>query len=153
VTSEREQEIARAVRELVAAGREVHTAMARRLGVGPADLAALDHLVSAPDELGPVGLGHVLGMTSASATVLVDRLAAAGHVRRDRHPQDGRRVTLEVTDSARAEVRDVLRPLLDALAEVSAGLTAEQAETVLAFLTGTTAALHGYAATPAGPAA
>ena len=45
-------------------------------------------------------LGAQLGLTSASTTSLIDRLEAAGHVRRVRTARDRRKVEVQVTDEA-----------------------------------------------------
>ena len=48
------------------------------------------------------GLGAAVELRSASVTALVDRLEKVGHVRRVRDPEDRRRVSLEMSDSAMA---------------------------------------------------
>ncbi len=60
-------------------------AMARHLRLNETDLVAMDELVTSVAPIGPVELGHWLGFRSASATVMVDRLEAAGHLRRGPH--------------------------------------------------------------------
>ena len=47
-------------------------------------------------------LGEAVDLRSASVTALVDRLERVGHVRRVRDPDDRRRVSLEMSDSAMA---------------------------------------------------
>ncbi|TDC01683.1 MarR family transcriptional regulator, partial [Micromonospora fluostatini] len=105
-------ETARALREVIRASGDIRAALARRLGIGPTDAAAIDHLVASPEPLGPVELGNRLGIRSASATTLVDRLVQAGHVERTPHPGDRRRVALQVTDHAFTEVVEALSPML-----------------------------------------
>ncbi len=139
------QQIALAMRHLVQAGRDMHLAMARRLGVGETDLAAMDVMVSSPAPLGPVELGHRLGISSASATALVDRLESVGHVRRESHPSDRRRITLHASETARAEVRDVLSPLLHAIDDLTGRLSPADRRIVLAFLDEVTAAMRDFA--------
>ncbi|MGW4525319.1 MarR family winged helix-turn-helix transcriptional regulator [Amycolatopsis sp. NPDC004378] len=139
-----------ALRELLALARDVELALARRLGLGPTDVQALQHLAFG-EPMGTVGLADALKIRSASATVLVDRLEAAGHVRRGPHPSDGRRVTLVVSDAARAEVRAALAPLVDAITRLTDGLDPGRAETVARFLGDTTAILRAYAAEPPDP--
>lgn len=97
------------------AGDEVDQSVAKRLELYPIDYAAMNHLMSGARQLGPVELGALLGMTSGSATGLVDRLETAGHVRRQPHPSDRRRLVVAPTESATRTVIDVLRPMLDAL--------------------------------------
>jgi len=59
------------------------------------EVDAMEHLMGAA--MGPVELSRRLHMTSASATVLVDRLAEAGHVEREPDPSDGRRRVVRPT--------------------------------------------------------
>ena len=70
----------------------------------------LDHL----DEVDPMSMtslaGH-MGVTVATMSLAIDRLERRGFVRRDRDPQDGRRVRLRVT-TAGARLRDA-RSVLD----------------------------------------
>ncbi len=138
------REIGLAIRTLLQAGRDMHAALARRLGVGETDLEAMDHLVSSSAAIGPVELAQWLKIRSASATVLVDRLEAAGHVRREPHPRDRRRITVQPTDHARAAVRAELDPLLGALAKITSRLDPEQARTVLTFLQETIRTIHEF---------
>ncbi|VVJ18851.1 Transcriptional regulator [Amycolatopsis camponoti] len=136
-----------ALRDLLALAHDVQLALARRLSLGATDVQALQHL-AAGTPMGTVDLAHALKIRSASATVLVDRLEAAGHVRRDRHPSDGRRVTLVIADAARTEVRAALAPLVDAVTRLTAELEPGQAEVVAKFLGDTTEVVRAYAAEP-----
>ncbi|HEX7303818.1 MarR family winged helix-turn-helix transcriptional regulator [Lentzea sp.] len=142
---DRTREVGLAVRRMLQAGREMQAAMARRLGVRITDVQAVDHVVSADSPLGPVELGDRLGIRSASATVLVDRLVGAGHLTRAPDPRDRRRVVLGATDHARDEVRRALTPLLHDVAAITDRLDDEQVATVLGFLTDLTEALRDYA--------
>lgn len=139
-------DIGRAVRVLLRLAPDVHAALAARVGVGLNDLLALDHLSAETAPVGVTELGRRLGMRSASATVLVDRLVSAGHVRRVPHPTDGRRTVLELTDSAHGDVWQALRPLVTGLEELTAGLDDEAAAAVLRFLLGLCEVLEDFAA-------
>jgi len=141
-------ELSAALRALLEAGREMQASMASRLRVGENDLLAMNEVVRTSD-LGPVELGRRLGITSASATVLVSRLESAGHLERRRHDADGRRITLHPTPSALAGVLHALQPLLSALATIGDELEEGDRRVVLAYLDRVTAALHDYAADPA----
>ena len=70
----------------------------------------------------PLGkMGERLQVHPTSVTSIVDRLEAAGHVVRRRHPQDGRAVLAEITESGRAVVEAATADLVNAkfaLAEV-----------------------------------
>lgn len=132
------------MRTLLRAGRGMQGAMARRLGLGETDLAAMDELVTSRAPLGPVELGHRLGIRSASATVLVDRLEAAGHLRRNPHERDRRRVVLRPSESAIAEVGALLAPMMVSMGQIADRLDPDDAELVLAFLSDVTAAMEEF---------
>ncbi|MFE2615396.1 MarR family winged helix-turn-helix transcriptional regulator [Micromonospora chalcea] len=140
-------EASRALRDVLRIAGDTRAALARRLGLNPTDAAAIDHLVSTPEPLGPVELGNRLGIRSASATTLVDRLVQAGHVARTPHPYDRRRLSLQVTESAVDEVLEALRPLLVGVDRAVSRLTPEQAEATAAFLREVTDVMRDYVAT------
>ncbi|SHL34417.1 DNA-binding transcriptional regulator, MarR family [Pseudonocardia thermophila] len=121
-----------ALRALMRTVHAVEAALARRLGVGVTDVLALQIL--ADRNAGTVELARQLGIRSASATALVDRLQAAGHLRRVPHTTDGRRVVLELTDSARTMVLAGLEPILDAVDDAVAELDPDERPAVEEFL-------------------
>ena len=147
----RPSEVALAIREMLQANGEATHSLADRLGVGVNDAVALDHLLSNADGLGPTELGQRLGIRSASTTVLVDRLEAAGHARRVPHPSDRRRQSVVATEHAREQAIDALAPLFRRVEEAAARLTPEQAEATVMFLRQVAAAMRDYAATEAPP--
>src|SRR6478752_8537800 len=62
----------------------------------------------------PLGkMGERLQVHPTSVTSIVDRLEAAGHVVRRRHPQDGRAVLAEITDEGRALVEVATKALVE----------------------------------------
>ncbi len=127
-------EVSWALREVNRRGGQVDKAVTRRLGIGHNETLALDVLLQSPVAMGPVELGNILGIRSASATALVDRLEASGHVRRVRHPTDRRRLIVETTETARRDVLAVLAPLLADVDEIAAGLTDDEAAVVTGYL-------------------
>jgi DNA-binding MarR family transcriptional regulator len=134
-----------ALRQVQQASAEANQELARRLGVGLTDVAALGHLVAADPPLGPVELGNRLGIRSASATTLVDRLEESGHVRRSAHPQDRRRVALVVSEESVQRTREALAPLLADIDAAAARLTPAEAAAVSRFLLEAAGAMHRYA--------
>ncbi|MEO6086404.1 MAG: MarR family winged helix-turn-helix transcriptional regulator [Umezawaea sp.] len=144
------RDISRSLRDLLRVGRGVQATLARRLGVGVTDVQAVSHLVESQEPLGTVELGNRLGIRSASATVLVDRLEAAGHLHRAGHPKDGRRVVLQPTETARAEIREALAPLLGSIAGIVAALDDREAVVVRDFLRDATRAVEDFTGDPAG---
>lgn len=129
-----------ALDELIAAAAAVEPAVARRSGISTSEIQALRHLVDG--SLGPVELSHLLGVTSAASSGVVDRLAARGHVRRAPHPADGRRTQVEVTSSGREEIDGLLAPMQARLAEADAALADDERAVVQRYLEDVTEALR-----------
>lgn len=95
--------------------------------------------------MGVVELGDRLGIRSASATVLVDRLVAAGHLQRSAHPTDRRRRVLHTTPTAQTDVREVLAPLVAGLNHATERLDDRAGAIVLQFLRDACRALEQFA--------
>ena len=133
------------MRRVVRRSEEANLALARHLGLSATDVAALDHLLT-DGPLGPAQLADRLGMRSASATALVDRLEAAGHVARHRHPSDRRRLEVVPTAHARQETLRALQPLLEEIEAAGAGLTAAERATVVGYLDRVAEILDAYRA-------
>jgi DNA-binding MarR family transcriptional regulator len=94
------------VRELLDAYPRIYFACHRRHVHDPATGAVvsrtqssiLDHL----DRHDPTSLNDLaahMGVTPGTMSVAIDRLLRAGYVTRERHPVDGRRVLIRVTDA------------------------------------------------------
>jgi DNA-binding MarR family transcriptional regulator len=145
VPEDRQGELTQALRDVMRASHEASLGLARRLDLGLNDVAALD-LLSLVGPLGPVELGERLGIRSASATALVDRLEAAGHVERRRDSADRRRVTVVPTDHAHQEAMAAMGSMLAGLDAAAADLTDEQREAVTAYLRRVAEVLHAYGA-------
>ena len=132
-----------AVRDLIGASRELVGRMAQVIGMNANDMAAIGVLI----QFGPMGvtqLAYRLGIRSASATLLVDRLERAGHVERVRDTADRRRVVVTDTAAARAVTVDAWLPVVLEIDEVCRTLTEEERTIVLDFLHRVTAATeHG----------
>ncbi len=112
---------------------ELQRHVAAQLGLGLNDVAALEHLVRR-SELGPADIASILRITTASATVLVDRLENAGHVQRRSHPQDRRRKLLIVTEHAQAEVFRALKPLFDMHEEIDQHYSEDERAVIESYL-------------------
>lgn len=125
--------VTRALRDLLRTYDDLQRHVADELHLGRNDVAALEHLIGR-SELGPAGLASLLGITTASATVLVDRLEKAGHVERRRHSHDRRRKQLVVTDQAQDEVFAALKPLFEMHRDIDAGYSAEEQAVIESYL-------------------
>jgi DNA-binding MarR family transcriptional regulator len=114
----------------------VDVSLARHLGLSSVDYLALKHVMARTDPLGPVELGRLLGISSGSATVLVDRLERSGHLTRRAHPHDRRRRLLSVTPRTRSRVLADLETLGHDVAALAAPLSGRDRRTVTDFLSG-----------------
>lgn len=125
-----------ALHDLASASAEYDAHLANQLGVSATELVALKHLLVERGErdLGPVELARLLGMSSGSATTLLHRLEAQGHVHREPHPTDRRRRRLTVAPDTVARVIDALDPAADGITLASRTLTPDQRGAVVAFL-------------------
>jgi DNA-binding MarR family transcriptional regulator len=133
-----------ALHHLAVAVAELDVALGRRLRLSPGDYLAMKHLMTSADPLGPVELGALVGLTSGSATGLVDRLERAGHVRRRPDPHDRRRLVLEPTERALHGTEAELQPLNDALQEVAGAYTDAERDTIERFLRDVTGVYRGF---------
>jgi DNA-binding MarR family transcriptional regulator len=135
-----------ALRVLQTAMTDAAAAMARRMRLGPTDMAAMTHLASARQPVGPGWLSARLGLTPAAATELVDRLEKVGHLARERDRTDRRRVNLIPTAATLIEVNDHLRPLLDAIDSVAEEFTDEERSAIRRFLAEVSAIYDDFSA-------
>ncbi len=129
--------------QVVNANREAGRRLLAHLGMGPSDLEALEHLMTGGPQ-GPVELGARLGLRSASATALVDRLESMGHVERQRHPSDRRRLVVVPTEHAVREAGAALQPLIDGLDDAASGMSEDEQAVVRRYLERAAQAIREY---------
>ena len=134
-TSPTATRLAWAVHDLAVAVAEADVSLSAALGISTSDYLAVKHVLLHPGELGPVELGRLLGMSSGSATTLVDRLSAAGHVLRRPHDDDRRRRVLLVSDGTRARLLAELERLAADVEDIARAYDADQREVITSFLT------------------
>ncbi|AZZ57016.1 MarR family winged helix-turn-helix transcriptional regulator [Rathayibacter iranicus] len=130
--------------EVLAAMRAFRTAeaaMRRRtrgsMGMGENDLLAVQFLMRRQQKGVPVSakdLAAYLGISSASTTVLIDRLVKSGHVVREPHPSDRRAIRIVATATSHREVRETLDETHQRMLEAAETLNPSEADTVIRFL-------------------
>jgi DNA-binding MarR family transcriptional regulator len=109
---------------------------------GRSDLAFADYLVlgvvrrSPARRSSPTAIASVLGRTTGGMTLTLDRLEASGLVRRTRHPDDGRRVVIELTRRGLRVATGVNNALHEWEAALDLSIPAEHALLTLDGLTG-----------------
>ncbi|BBC37070.1 hypothetical protein SGFS_083640 [Streptomyces graminofaciens] len=134
---EREMAVVHLLRE-VTVELGLHSArFANRNGMHPTDVRALIALMDASragTALTAGRLGALLGLNSAGATALVDRLERLGHVRRTRDRQDRRRVLVELDERAIEVGWESFGPLIGRAVELLRGYDERELAAVRGFL-------------------
>jgi DNA-binding MarR family transcriptional regulator len=136
--------------------REAELAMRKRtqaaMHMGETDMKALRYLLAAKSRgasLTPKELSTRLGISTASVSVLLDRLEKSGHIVRQRHPTNRKSILISTTADTDVEVRGTLSQMHDRMMEVTKRLSPEEAATVLSFLHDMTAAVDSVDVEPA----
>ncbi|MBF4463227.1 MULTISPECIES: MarR family winged helix-turn-helix transcriptional regulator [unclassified Rathayibacter] len=121
--------------------RTAEAAMRRRtrgsMGMGENDLLAVQFLMRRQqkgEHVSPKDLAAYLGISSASTTVLIDRLVKSGHVVREPHPSDRRAIRIVATAASHREVRATLDEMHRRMLEAAERLNPSEAGTVIRFL-------------------
>lgn len=105
-------EQARLLRQVVLLHQQVRIHLCRLMGMHDTDYAAIALLMRGP--LGPSALASALGLSTAAATAMVDRLEAAGHAERLPHPQDRRRTLVRLLPESQHQVQAEVDRMADA---------------------------------------
>jgi predicted transcriptional regulator len=113
----------------------LHQAIAYRLGLNATDHKCLGLLVDAGRPVTPGELAAMTGLTTGAVTGVVDRLEAAGFVRRIRDPEDRRKVGIEVVfDKVKRQVFPVFEQLARRMGVVAGAYKPREIETIVKFL-------------------
>lgn len=130
-----------AVLQALRSYRAAEMAMRRRtqqsMEMGENELLVLRYLARAQargEAVTPVHLARYLGITSASTTALLDRLAKTGHVTRKPNPDDRRSVLIASSPKAEEEVRHTLSDMHTRMMDVVRPMTAADRASVVGFL-------------------
>lgn len=117
--------------------RRMSEASRRYMKLGDTDMRALRFIIAMQNHgrvVTPGAIAEHLGITTASTTKLIDRLAAGDHVRRFPHPSDRRSLAIEVTDETRRVARVSVGRTHARRFDVAARLTPREREIVTRFL-------------------
>src|SRR6266571_8272772 len=108
-------------------------AAADRIGINATDLNCLN-ILSFSGHMTAGELARATGLTTASITGVVDRLAEAGYVSRERDPHDRRRVVVTlVLDQAMRRVASVFLPVMRDWREMSARYSDDELRLIVDF--------------------
>lgn len=110
------------LREVIEHSADFARMVGDQLHVNQTDFEAMEHLISH----GPMSAGDLakaVGISPGSATVMIDRLVALGHVSRQPNPSDRRGVLVRPEPKSVAKAWELISPLISAsetaLSEVS----------------------------------
>ena len=111
-----EAQMAADVRALSAESDQIGRVFAARHDVTANDFRALLHVMVAETAGAPLTAGDLrreMGTSAAAVTYLVERMIASGHLRREDHPADRRKVVLRVADHGMGMARGFFAPLAE----------------------------------------
>ena len=128
-----EGDIRSRVQQLTMRQQRFERAIAKHLDVDAPGLEVLDHLISRGPTT-PTDLAHNVEISTAAMTLVLNRLEDRGHVRRDRHPSDGRKLIVTASDDAEAEAERLVAPLIGEVEAQIAAMSAAERATVARFL-------------------
>ncbi len=123
-----------AARRHYAAYTLFNQALANRLGLHPTDLQCIGLLDLEPQPLSTGEIAQLMGLTSGSATRLVDRLERSGFVARVPDPHDRRKTLVSLATRRSAEVDAAWEVPGSAFAEVLRGFSAEELAVIERYL-------------------
>jgi DNA-binding MarR family transcriptional regulator len=136
------EELMRTGREMSAATVMFHSAVAERAGLSATEHKAMDILSRA----GPLTAGELAdhtGLTTGAVTGLIDRLEAAGFVRRARDPDDRRKVIVEpILEELGGLIGPIFMEMGRAVGELYASFGESERQVLLDFQRRMTALLH-----------
>jgi DNA-binding MarR family transcriptional regulator len=138
-------DVLRLLREYRSAEAASRREARRETSLGETDLIAMRLLVEA-DRTGrvmtPGTLASSLGISTASTTALLDRLASAGFIERRPHESDRRSIVIVPTVRSEQEVHEALGRMQANLARVADDMTQAEIEVVARFLSRMIAAVR-----------
>src|SRR5262245_6334425 len=98
-----------AMRDVSGQGVLYSQAVAERLGMNSTDLECLDHILRGPVTAGR--LAELTGLTTGAITGVIDRLERVGLARRERDPNDRRKILVRVLPAVGQRVAPLFEPM------------------------------------------
>lgn len=121
------------LREISTLSTQFQKHVGHSLSVNDTDLSAMEHLM-AEGPLTPSDLARRLEISTAATTVVVDRLTALGHVHREPHARDRRKVVVVPSPASVDAAFETLVPMLTGISGVASGLSGSERAVVERFL-------------------
>jgi DNA-binding MarR family transcriptional regulator len=128
-------------RELSTATVLFHTAMAEQFGLNATDWKCAD-IVSRMGPLTAGELAELTGLTTGAITGVIDRLEQAGFTRRERDPQDRRKVIIQSLTDREQEVYERFGSLREGYAELLSSYSDQELAFILEYMTRSVAVMQ-----------
>lgn len=128
-----ERDLRSRVQQLTMRQQRFERSLAKRLDLDAAGLEVVDHLISSGPTT-PTELAHRVEISTAAMTLVLNRLEDRGHIGRERHPSDGRKLIVTVSDAAAADAERMVAPLIDEVEDVISAMSEEERAVVSRFL-------------------
>jgi DNA-binding MarR family transcriptional regulator len=127
------QPVTRLFREVMDHNAEYAQEVSSKLDVNPTDFDAMGHLMSR-GAMTAGELAKAVGISPGAATVMIDRLVAVGHAKREPNPRDRRGVIIAPNPKSVAKAWKLLSPLIEASEQALSEMTAAQRKAVETYL-------------------
>lgn len=135
-SEDRDELLQRLLREVHLLGARLaqsHQRTADAVGIGVTDLLCLG-MISAGEPVTAGRLAELVQLTPGAVTGILDRLERGGFIKRDRDPEDRRRVLVRLDPERQRDMAQLLDPLAGALGEVTADLPEGELRQITDFL-------------------
>jgi len=138
-TAERKRsvDVLNAMQDYSRAEGDMRRRMRATMKLGENDVSALRFLLGAKRagrNVSPSDLARSLHITTASTTLLIDRLVASGHVVRSAHATDRRALVIVPTGDSFDEMRSTIGGMHEKMMDAAGKMSAKESATVLKFL-------------------
>jgi DNA-binding MarR family transcriptional regulator len=121
------------IREIYQFSQRFERRLGASLEVNTTDLAAMEHLMQ-DGPMTPSELATRLEMSTAATTHVIDRLVAVGHVERQPHPVDRRKIVVTPAPASVARAFEELAPMIAGVAAAADAYSAEEQAVITGFL-------------------
>ena len=127
------QPVTRLFREVMDLNSEYSMEIGSKLDVNPTDFEAMGHLMTR-GSMTAGELAKAVGISPGAATVMIDRLVAVGHAKREPNPKDRRGVIIAPNPKSVAKAWNLLSPLIEASEKSLSSMTATERVAVEKYL-------------------
>lgn len=126
--------VGRALVQMLRSAEDAHERAARNRGMHPTDFRCVSFLKAQGGQSTPKDIIAYLGLTSGAGTALLNRLEAAGLIRRLPNPDDGRGYLIVLDTDAAAQAVAVYERIHERYRDATADLTDENLDAIATYL-------------------